>query len=195
MRIAIDKDDLPCFMIEQMWQHQELRAVYKSFGIAGIHYAILFGWEGSSFRRYNITDDERDKMVCDEVYKADLYDPRQDKYVNCKPKKLANMYNVPMIKQAIERLNIVAKVPVLELANFYEVEIEKIKKKIGAITLSSTDQAVLAKETANRKLLIDSLKTMQALYDEAEAKILASLRDKKKSSVNDFLALLTEQHG
>ena len=188
MKIYFQKDTgTPIFMLDQLLMDSALKECYKHFGIHGLYYAILFGWNGSPYRsKTNI--EERDQLAYDSVKTLEIFDSYKDKIA--KPDKLTkDMYKNPFIKKAIETINELAKVPILELKYFFLKQIETLRLQIETVKWDK-DPTILKKQVDTHKGIMESIKKMTTEIEIIDAKIEEIFRNEKLPSLNDIILLV-----
>ncbi|MCE7039229.1 hypothetical protein [Dyadobacter sp. CY312] len=186
MKIAINPDTgISMFALDQMLMVRELRECYKHYGIHGLHYTVLFGWDGSPYK--NELDLElRDKFVYDDVYSDDLYDLSKGKFVDNKKSRHRDMYKNPFIMAAIKTINALAKVPQLELHSYYEEQIAELKIQAN-ISWKTGNTSELKAQAQAQNLLLANIKTLQKNQKEIADEIASTMKVQVVASLNDFI--------
>jgi len=107
----------PLFVLDQMMMTGAVNNVYKRYGIHGIYYAVLFGWPGSPFASIT-SNEERDKLVFEEVYNRTYYDMiRKEEIAPKSNDYFRDQYTRADMKKAIDVIAKLARVPVIEEKN------------------------------------------------------------------------------
>jgi len=189
MKISIQKETgTPMFMLDQLLLNSTVKECYKHFGIHGLHYAILFGWTGSPYRS-KADIEERDMLAYDAVKSTELYDTVKGKIAKS-DKLTRHMYKNPFIKQAINTINELAKVPILELRYFFVKEIDILKQQIENVKWDK-DATTLKKQVDTHKIIMESIKNMTKEIESIDAKIEEKFKIEKYPSLNDLIMLAT----
>lgn len=173
------------FPLDQMLMVKELRECYKYYGIHGLHYAVLFGWEGSPYKN-ELDLSIRDKMVYDDVYADELYDMNKGAFVNNLKQRHREMYKAPMIMASIRALNLIARVPQIELNNYYEEQIATLKEQAN-MSWKAGNTRELKEQAQAQKLLLDNIKTLQKNQKEILDEIASTMKVQVVASLNDFM--------
>lgn len=176
----------PLFVMDQMMMIGAIRDVYNKYGIHGIYYAVLFGWPGSPFYSV-ISEPARDELVVQEVYGTKYYDPVQKEEILTERFSCKEQFNQSDMKLAIQSINSLAPVPVLEEKYLYTrlLEINKSGLERQADPQDYKGQTEIAKA---QKELFSSRKTLNAFLDEVHKKekdIL--LKSDPQMSLSDFI--------
>ena len=177
----------PVFVLNQMMMLDALRIVYHKYGIHGIHYAVLFGWQGSPFAM--ITDDDaRDGYVVREVYNSTYYDP-----IDKQSKKMENFstkdqYKQEDMKNAIKIINELAPVPVIQNKLFYLKLLDKNKVALDQDDINPANKKGIADQAKNQELLLKNRNLLDKTLNEMlerEKELL--MKSDPKTSLDDFI--------
>lgn len=199
----------PLFIMDQIMMIEVFREIYKEFGIHGIYYCVFFGWSASPYA--SITNiEEKHALVSEEVNDSKYYDPvtktderRSKRAVPCPlpPRPLVEGSNgkpipkserekkederIAMIIKGCNRVNKLARVPVLESKIQYMAIIDRIWDGLkqpfdGRDLAKAKDGAALQKVLlSNRKdaenNLEDVLRQEREILTKADT--MASLND------------------
>lgn len=185
--IAINPDTgSAMFPLNQMLMIQELKECYKFFGVHGLTYAVLFGWEGSPYKG-ELNEEVRDKQVYDAVYSEDIFDINKKKYVletNLKT-RIKEMYRNHFIIKAIKAINRTAPVPQLEMYHYYGEQIEALKKEIDVKW--DADIVKKQKQASTQNSQLKNIAEMEKAQRSVKAEMTSVMRIQKIASLNDFI--------
>lgn len=187
MKIIINKDTgIPMFPQDQMMLVPALKDCYRHFGLHGLHYAVLWGWEGSPYKTL-VDEIERDVVCYDALRVVDLYDVVKGKLA--KPDKVTqNMYENVFIKKAVEAINNIAPVPQLQLRNYYLTQIAKYRKNADDIIFKPSDAKAFKDQTSTHASIMTSIRTMTKTVAEIDKEMEEAFKLEKVMTLDMLIS-------
>ena len=198
------RDGKPSFIFDQLMLVKEIRELFNYYQTGSIEYAILFGWAGSPF--VNIEDLRlRNETVLLELKSGEWS-------LNVEKLEAAKMlWDRPLVKNAIEKINVIFKLKYLTNAQFYKNEIEKLKVMLEQATKTFTDAQKgtrtkdkdgeqitinggmdpgdLKKVVEAKATIMKEIKAMEKDYEEEVNKARTFMESKTERSINHFIEL------
>lgn len=191
MKILINKETgIPMFPLDQLLMDPAIKSCYDKFGVHGLHYAVLFGWEGSPYKTKTDVE-QRHQLVYDSVRHLELYDTMKNKLISpTYNKMIPNMYVNPFVIKAIEVINTLARIPVLEMRNYYLIQLDLLKKQASEIKFGKKEKEdpVQLKKTADTQaLFMTQIQKIQKAIDEIDERIEKMFHQEKHVDLYDLI--------
>lgn len=176
------------FPLDQMLMDPACKDCYDKFGIHGMHYAVLFGWDGSPYKT-KTDEDQRHDLVYSSVKHMDLYDTMKNKMVLAQNAKITQIVkdNV-FVKKAIAVINTLARIPALEMRNYYFQQMDSLKKQADKIKYKDGADPGDVKKTADTQaLFMNQIRAMEKAIDEIDKKLEAMFYQEKHVDLYDLI--------
>ena len=187
MTIYVNNDNgAPMFVLNQMMMIESIRSVYKRYGIHGIYYAVLFGWQGSPFASLT-SESMRDENVCREVYGNTYYDPNIKELVSMENYQVKEQYLQDDMRSAIQSINELARIPILEEKALYLKLLDQNKVDLQRQAHPEDYKGQDMIEENKKKLIINRQNLNKMLEDVQKKEKEILLRSDAKASLSDFI--------
>ena len=175
----------PIFIVDQILLVKELKVVYDKYGIHGIHYCFLYGWAASPFST-ETNKERRHELVAKQVYESHYYDPIIQDLVKKEKMRTTKQYESPEIVYAIDMINKLGRVPILEEKQTYLTVGDKIRDALLADLDTRTAKALSEQSAAQKNLLANQKETSRALREVIELERALLAKKDEQASLNDF---------
>jgi hypothetical protein len=174
------------FLQDQIMMVPAIKECYRHWGLHGLHYAVLFGWQGSPYLT-ELDPEKRDILAYDAVRNTELYDYAKEKMA--KPDKVTKqMYQNVFVKRAIEAFNALAPVPQLHSRNYFGKQIVNIRKQLEQLKFDTDDVALLQKASKVYETLNKQMKDMNKEMKEIDAEINVMYQAEKLVTLDMLIA-------
>lgn len=193
------KEGVPYFIFDQILLVKEIRDLFKVYEDGSIHYAILFGWDGSPFKSI---DDEKIR------HEAVMLEIKNGDWIMDCPKldSSKKIYEKDVLKAAVAKINQLAPLLYLKNAAYYSSEIQNSRKMLEELNKLVTgsnkkasssevtkdqefDPADIKKIVDSKTALYNQIKQLEKNYEEEMSKAKTHLESATDCTINHFLSL------
>jgi hypothetical protein len=194
------KNGQPYFMFDQLMLVREIRELHRQYEDGSIHYAILFGWDGSPFKAI---DDPKSR------HESVMAEIKHGGWVLECPKLEAakKLWERDAVIAAIEVINKMAKLRHISKAAFYQNELSKVKEMLNTISdygknqkkssvgpdgvktvVSNETESKDLKDIANtRTVLLKQIKDLEKDYEDEMASVKKKMESNVDCALNYFI--------
>lgn len=184
-----NQDGLPIFAVDQFMIIPAVRDCYRYYGIHGVYYAILFGWEGSPYRGKPDLN-ERNTLAYMAIKDVELYDPVKDRRVRASQKIYKdNMYENNYIKQCINAINSLVRTPMLEQRTYYLTQIDELRAQQKKMILDPTDAMNFKRQVDTNKSINQSIKEMTNEIEKIDIALVERFKIDKYLSLDQLIMM------